>query len=75
MQIFCMKFSLASCLLLLLWSRYCYHPVFSNMLGQCSAFSVRYTASRQYKPRGMNACIFVYFSHYVVSWVTGRQRI
>ena len=76
MQIFCMKFSLASsCLFLLLWPRYFSHPVFSNILGQCSALSVRDRASHQYKPRGMNACICVYFSHYVVRSVTGRQRI
>lgn len=76
MQIFCMKFSLASsCLFLVLWSRYFSHPVFSNILGKCSALSVRDTASHQYKPRGMNACISVYFSHYVVRCVTARRRI
>jgi len=46
-----------------------------HILGQCSALSVRDAGSHQYKPRGMNACISVYFSHYVVSWVTGRRRI
>lgn len=76
MQIFCMKFSLASsCLFHLLWSRYCSHPVFSNILGQCSVVSVRHTDSHQYKRRDMKECISVYFSHYVVRWVTGRQRL